>query len=779
MKWRLILTVLFAIVLMAVPSAQDPYAVLGIPKIASLAEVKNAYRTLVKIWHPDKSNHPDAETKFIEITTAYQTLTNKDKPDSYAEPTHSFANSFNQFFDFDMDTFFDNMHHRFNFEFFRKLQLHLDDFNSLLLTKKSKKLTLVLFYSEFSIAFFKAHTVLKKAIEDLTPIGIDFKTMNKDVEPSAFWRAKGVFIPHLVSIMDSNLIVYQESFQSVDNVINFVRKSLPVNLIPEFNDVTIDKFLNTWSADNHVRALVMQPGSPLRLRYALIALEYRNHINFGFVNIGLYECRSTRDRYKVPHDKDTLLILKENVRHPAAHLSMAYIPMVGLRDLMESNKYLILPRLSSQDVFDSLCPVGQKHFCLVLVSRNSPKHDAHRQSIRRFAQEARSIYPDVRLAFMYVFRERQPHFINSLIQGSESPSEPLLHIVLLTRLSKIMVSYKWLLGDDYDNWADYDLTKERLTGVLNALLGSKASWTLSNEAHIGVVLDEHGQSLLARIVARAQQHIITIFYTMIDLTINHGLFFMYIVFLMIGMMMVMYFLYTLVENEIKEINKKADQTKPKPSQTVRQRELKLHELRAETYNGLVRLIKPGCRTIILLIDNSTAVLLARQFYHIVWPYRKNKSLMFGYLNLDRGPSKDWYCELLSLSLTDTNKSIHINTRNCVGTVLSLCSLKKYFCMYHTKHPESSRHKNDKWRRVGMKPPKGGGEFWGFNEETDEDIYSFDEDEENTAGFKPILKDKEEDIRTEHLLDGLPMWLDRLFEGSTTRYHINYWPDFKV
>lgn len=76
------------------------------------------------------------------------------------------------------------------------------------------------------------------------------------------------------------------------------------------------------------------------------------------------------------------------------------------------------------------------------------------------------------------------------------------------------------------------------------------------------------------------------------------------------------------EKELKEINEKVDQTKTKPSQTVKQRELKLHELRAETYNGLVRLIKPGCRTIILLIDNSTAVLLARQFYNIVWPYRK-------------------------------------------------------------------------------------------------------------------------------------------------------------
>lgn len=39
----------------------------------------------------------------------------------------------------------------------------------------------------------------------------------------------------------------------------------------------------------------------------------------------------------------------------------------------------------------------------------------------------------------------------------------------------------------------------------------------------------------------------------------------------------------------------------------------------------------------------------------------------------------------------------------------------------------------------MKQPKNGGEFWGFTEDTDEDSYSFDEDEENTAGFKPILK----------------------------------------
>lgn len=82
--------------------------------------------------------------------------------------------------------------------------------------------------------------------------------------------------------------------------------------------------------------------------------------------------------------------------------------------------------------------------------------------------------------------------------------------------------------------------------MLNALIGSEADWTLSNEAHIGVVLDEHGQSLLARIAARAQQHIITMFYTMIDITINHGLFFIYLVLSLIFAMVVMYYVYVLV-----------------------------------------------------------------------------------------------------------------------------------------------------------------------------------------------------------------------------------------
>lgn len=53
-----------------------------------------------------------------------------------------------------------------------------------------------------------------------------------------------------------------------------------------------------------------------------------------------------------------------------------------------------------------------------------------------------------------------------------------------------------------------------------------------------------------------------------------------------------------------------------------QPELKLHELRAEKYHGLVRLLKPGCRTILLVLDMQSRHQLIPPFHRAVWPYRK-------------------------------------------------------------------------------------------------------------------------------------------------------------
>lgn len=49
----------------------------------------------------------------------------------------------------------------------------------------------------------------------------------------------------------------------------------------------------------------------------------------------------------------------------------------------------------------------------------------------------------------------------------------------------------------------------------------------------------------------------------------------------------------------------------------------------------------------------------------------------------------WYSELLRLSLSES-RDLKINPRNCIGTVLALNGHRKYFCIYHPKHPETIR-----------------------------------------------------------------------------------------
>lgn len=48
----------------------------------------------------------------------------------------------------------------------------------------------------------------------------------------------------------------------------------------------------------------------------------------------------------------------------------------------------------------------------------------------------------------------------------------------------------------------------------------------------------------------------------------------------------------------------------------------IHELRAETYFGLIRLLKPGCRSIILLVDKDSKEVLMPKFAKHVYSLKK-------------------------------------------------------------------------------------------------------------------------------------------------------------
>jgi Ca-activated chloride channel family protein len=62
---------------------KDYYHILGVSFTATAEEIKKAYRSLARRFHPDKSDEPDAAERFRELQTAYDTLSDERQRAAY------------------------------------------------------------------------------------------------------------------------------------------------------------------------------------------------------------------------------------------------------------------------------------------------------------------------------------------------------------------------------------------------------------------------------------------------------------------------------------------------------------------------------------------------------------------------------------------------------------------------------------------------------------------------------------------------------------------------
>lgn len=71
-------------------SDKDPYLVLRVPPTATPEQIRTAYRTMSKRYHPDLNQDiaVAAQEKMTQCTSAYQILSNKERRDEYDQQSH-------------------------------------------------------------------------------------------------------------------------------------------------------------------------------------------------------------------------------------------------------------------------------------------------------------------------------------------------------------------------------------------------------------------------------------------------------------------------------------------------------------------------------------------------------------------------------------------------------------------------------------------------------------------------------------------------------------------
>ncbi|KAH9634817.1 hypothetical protein HF086_012231 [Spodoptera exigua] len=671
-RWLWAVLVLTLCPLLVAQKIGDPYKILGIHPKAKLPEIRKAYKQLAKEWHPDKNEHPDAAARFVEIKQAYELLSDTERRQAYDyygitnEDDHLYKprHDYSQYARYASNDDFVGAPYRTqdqDITLFHKLSITARHFENNIIEKSIHTPALVLFYTDWCFDCVRSAAAWRRLVEALQPLGVTMATVHAGHEANLARRVGVHGVPCLTFILDKHVYMYKEGLSSLPKVLEFIRWKFPYKLVSSITDSNVDGFV--------------------------------------FVDMRSSDTLNVTARYKVQRHVDTMVLLKEDSEEPAATVSTNEIPSETLHQLIEANQMLTLPRLSSQAVLESVCPVewraARRRLCCVLVCGGAgggagaragppPPCDSWRAPPSTASTTQHRIViiwrrEPTRIQYEWL-NETWPSCNHAHCSSDHFPSDPALR--------KELLKYHERLNE----------TKRALDQLIKRLL--KPTEVMAYEAHVQRALA--ALSVLATVAA----------------VLAAG-----------------YLMAYLIRVEEESVQRQKEERKKqnganKKNNNEPSSELRLHELRAEKYNGLVRLLKPGCRTIVLLVDMQSRVQLLSKFHKIVWPYRKNKTLVFAYLCVERHAS--WFARVLQLSLGGAE--LRLNCRNCVGTVLALNPHRKYFCIYHAKHPECTKpHK----RMSRMTRSLG---------------------------------------ETENLLDGLENWLDRLFEGSTHRYYINYWPD---
>ncbi|XP_072101309.1 dnaJ homolog subfamily C member 16 isoform X1 [Mobula birostris] len=768
----------------------DPYKLLGVGRTATQAEIKKAYKQLAREWHPDKNKDPKAEDQFIQISKAYEILSNDEKrlnfdkygdidgqPGNHQQPQHHFR-SFHKYDSF----FFDESVFNFQFNsahdsFDDKYLLHFSQYMNEVVPDSYKKPYLIKVTSDWCFSCIHIEPIWKEVVQELEPLGVGIGVIDSGYERQLLNQIGVYQHPTIVGVINGRVSFFKNAVVQ-ENLRQFVENLLSNKLLDLITDRNYGQFLSAWEQENKPHALIFHQKPAVPLLYKLTAFQFKDYVAFGYVETDIEKTEEILTKYNINRYTSTIMIFKENIEKASDVIQAKVMKRQLIDQLVSSNKFLLAPRLTNQRLFEELCPVRQyrrqKRYCVLLIIGEKLKLKTPHYSFISFA----SVNPKESLRFAYVYPERQQAFINALLPPALRSGATSNIVILQQSTTPGKVFYKLL----ENGWNGSEGDKIQLFTEVNQLLEVGHHTFFSHEAILPELNDEFAPVFPLRWLYAMRDYALQIWDSgftqnwremmpLISLLFS-------VVFILLGAFIIQAFgdpidLERGSESQKREepaTAKVPDITKNQQTNTsknLRSSEQDFVEVTELTYvnymSNLVRLM-PGNINVLVAVTDATKNILIQRFAHEVYPVTWNKSLHFSFLNLSK--HRKWLDDLLEYAkdpaqISDKQNENHHN-QNYAGYVLALNGHRKYFCLFKPKlHNEVENH----GALNSSEATKGG-----TGSDTTANTKETDDPHQHTFSSNPSVK------QTKQLLNRLNLWMDRLLEGIPQRYYVPFWPE---
>ncbi|XP_064027843.1 dnaJ homolog subfamily C member 16 isoform X1 [Pogoniulus pusillus] len=747
----------------------DPYRVLGVGRSSSQADIKKAYKRLAREWHPDKNKDPGAEDKFIQISKAYEILSNEEKRanfDRYGDAGESQGYSQHQqrqFHHFHEGFYFDESFFHFPFNSERrdssdeKYLLHFSHYINEILPDSFKKPYLIKITSDWCFSCIHIEPVWKEVAQELEALGVGIGVVHAGYERRLAHHLGAHSTPSILGLINGRVTFFHSAVLR-ENLRHFVESLLPGSLVEKITDKNYIHFLSNWKRENKPHVLLFDHMPVVPLLYKLTAFAYRDYLSFGYVYVGLRGTEELSRQYNINVYTPTMMVFKEHIDRPSDVVQARDMKKQLIDDFLSQNKFLMVARLTSQRLFQELCPVKKSHrqrkHCVVLLTGEGEKFAEAYEAFLTFAVANTK---DT-LKFVHTYNDRQPELADALLLDEEKYRGRSAVVILERRNNAGKVAYKTLeeawQGSKEDNFILLDLLDQLRTDP----------GLLSSETVLADLNDELAPMFLIRWFYFTLDYISDCWDSLFHSNWREMMPLLSLLFsalfILFGTVIVQAFSDSSDTRDSPPSEKEETATKTEKNDTSFSKDsnsripkkgfVEVTELTDINYNSNLVRLRPGHMNVVLILSNSTKTMLLQKFALEVYTFTGSSSLHFSFLSLDK--HREWLEYLLEFAQDaapiPNQYDKHFLERDYTGYVLALNGHKKYFCLF--------------------KPHRAGDEggTLGSCEDYDSSLHT-------EARGKPSCSPGSRSIKNK--LHKLSFWMERLLEGSLQRFYIPSWP----